>query len=85
MAEEFDEKVMRAAAKILDIEQLSTEAKYQLKLPVARGGFGLRSMAQARDAAWVATMAQSVQFCVQHATAVTQTAEKCSDSTRMLH
>ena len=63
MAEEFDEKVMRAAAKILDIEQLSTEAKYQLKLPVARGGFGLRSMAQARDAAWVATMAQSVQFC----------------------
>jgi len=50
---------METASKILDIADLTTVARYQLSLPVAKGGFGLRSM----DAAWVSTLAQGAQYC----------------------
>ena len=45
LAENFDDLVMQAALTILDIPTASTLARYQLRLPVKMGGFGLRSMA----------------------------------------
>ena len=44
LAENFDDLVMQAALTILDIPTASTLARYQLRLPVKMGGFGLRSM-----------------------------------------
>ena len=63
LAENFDDLVMQAALAILDIPTASTLARYQLRLPVKMGGFGLRSMAELADGAWVAALAQTVQYC----------------------
>ena len=63
LAENFDDLVMQAALTILDVSTASTLARYQLRLPVKMGGFGLRSMAELADGAWVAALAQAVQYC----------------------
>ena len=63
LVENFDDLVMQAALTILDIPTASTLARYQLRLPVKMGGFGLRPMAELADGAWVAALAQAVQYC----------------------
>lgn len=63
LAEQFDDLIMQAALVILDIPTSSTMARYQLRLPVKMGGFGLRSMAELADGAWVAALAQAAQYC----------------------
>ena len=63
LATSFDERVLQAASTILGITNLHTDARYQLRLPVKKGGFGLRSMKQLADAAWVSAVAQAAQYC----------------------
>ena len=68
LAEEFDKLVLQTASNILALPSpLSTAAKHQLNLPVKKGGFGLRSMMQLADVAWISAMGQAIQYCSQFA------------------
>jgi len=68
LAEEFDKLVLQTASSILALPSpLSTAAKHQLNLPVKKGGFGLRSLTQLADVAWVSAMGQAIQYCSQFA------------------
>ena len=68
LAEEFDKLVLQTASSILALPSpLSTVAKHQLNLPVKKGGFGLRSMMQLADVAWISAMGQAIQYCSQFA------------------
>ena len=64
LADEFDELVAQAASSILAIPTIPTLARQQLTLPVSMGGFGLRSMSQLADAAWISAQAQAARYAV---------------------
>ena len=63
MAGEFDHKMIKAAKTILNIPNLSNEARKQLVLPIDMGGFGLRSAAAAAGPAWLSGIAQAMGAC----------------------
>jgi hypothetical protein len=66
LAGDFDNLILRAASKILALPaSLDTVARHQLNLPVKKGGFGLRSMKQLADAAWISATGQALQHCSQ--------------------